>query len=683
MKKTTLLLLAVSLFILPVDAQQDTLQLQEIVVKGARVITKADRTLLFPSSEILQSSTSGYNLIRRLSLPGIRVDEINHTILSTMNDGEVQLRVNDIVVSKAEFMSIDIPSVESIEYIDNPGVRYGEGIAKVINIKTHRAVHGYTLGADLGNALTTLNGSNMAYAKYNHRSNEFSLSYTNNYSHFNDYDHHETAHYLLSSGDTKTITRQSLNPRSTNVTNSLQVIFNQKQENCYQFQAKLTSEIINTPTSRSQKLITEDAAAPYSTLYHSRDKSLQPILDLYYDRQIDSTQALRANAVATYINSDYHYAYDEGQPISYACDGKTYSLTSEAIYENHLRPFTLTAGINYQQKYVSNNYTGSLSTTNRMRFSNTYAFAQLSGNLFSRLNYVAGIGLSYLYFHQEEHRFDYTLLRPKLTLLYPLGNNLKLRYALDLGQHVSQIANTSDVLVRINSMEMEMGNPDLRPNSQINTSLRLSYDIPRLSTFIEVFYRRNGNVNLDKYIRTDDNTFIHSQQNQDQCTMYYALANFNYYIIPEKINIGLDGGLYRFYNFGDDYRHCYTAYNWQAWASAYFGKLSLSAYADNGWNFMEGENEGHSGHNISLSASYSLGNCTLSLTWQQPLESNCKTYTSYVRNHYVSKTIQQYSRDNSNLVYLGFTWNFSRGKQYKGIDKQLNNSDRQTGILKM
>lgn len=677
MKRLTFILTALFIFVVA-QAQQDSIQLQEIVVKGARVTTKADRSIIHPSDEIVKASTSGYNLISRLALPGIRVDETNHSIISSMNDGEVQLRINDIAVGKADMLSIDMTSVESIEYIDNPGVRYGEGIAKVINIKTRRAINGYNIGTDLGNALTAHAGSNMVYAKLNRRKNEFSASYTNTYKDLSRFGTNETASYLLSSGETKTIIRSDTDNQLTGVNNQLQLNFNRKQDGFYQFQAKLTGDFSNNPTSRSSRMVNNEA-----TTYATNDKSCQPTLDLYYDRQIDSTQAIRLNAVGTYINSNYNYANDEGQAIAYGCDGRTYSLISEAIYENHLHPSTLSAGVNYQQKYVSNNYMGSVLAENHMRFSNTYAFAQLSGKLFKRLSYVAGIGATYIYFHQDEHRFDYTLLRPKLTLQYPFDSGLKLRYSVEMGQHISQIANTSDILVRTNSMEMEMGNPNLRPNKQLNSSLRLSIDLPRLSSFVEAFYRCNRNVNLDKYTRIDDCTFIHSQRNQDQCTMFYAIASANWYIIPEKLSIGCDSGIYRFFNFGDDYRHRFTAYNWQAWVSAYLGKLSLSAYADNGFNFMEGEHEGHQGHCTYLSASYRLGDFNLSLRLEQPFESSHTASRTYLRNRYVSKSIVQHSRETSNFLYLSITWNISHGKQYKGVDKRLENSDRQTGIMKM
>ena len=61
--------------------------------------------------------------------------------------------------------------------MNNPGVRYGDGIAYVIDIVTRRAESGYTVGTDLTTALTTLQGDGMVYGKWNKGRSEWSLTY--------------------------------------------------------------------------------------------------------------------------------------------------------------------------------------------------------------------------------------------------------------------------------------------------------------------------------------------------------------------------------------------------------------------------------------------------------------------------------------------------------------------------
>ena len=92
---------------------------------------------------------------------------------------------------------------------------------------------------------------------------------------------------------------------------------------------------------------------------------------------------------------------DEGGPYAYHVKGNTSSLIGEAIYENLLKPFTLSLGANYQLKYTRNTYTDDVDAINRLHNQYVYGFAQLKGNL-GALTYVAGLGVSNQRYTQGE-----------------------------------------------------------------------------------------------------------------------------------------------------------------------------------------------------------------------------------------------------------------------------------------
>lgn len=62
------------------DAPNDSVQLEEVVVRGARVVNRTDGKLIFPSEEMTKSAPSGYNLLKMLPLPNVKVDDINESI---------------------------------------------------------------------------------------------------------------------------------------------------------------------------------------------------------------------------------------------------------------------------------------------------------------------------------------------------------------------------------------------------------------------------------------------------------------------------------------------------------------------------------------------------------------------------------------------------------------------------
>ena len=111
------------------QVSNDSIALQEVVVKAARVVNKEDGKLIFPSDIQKQRSFSGFSLLGKLALPHIRVDEAGRSISATDNKGEVQIRINGILANMHDVQMLDVASIMSVDYIDSPGVRYGKNIA--------------------------------------------------------------------------------------------------------------------------------------------------------------------------------------------------------------------------------------------------------------------------------------------------------------------------------------------------------------------------------------------------------------------------------------------------------------------------------------------------------------------------------------------------------------------------
>ena len=66
------------------QVSKDSIALQEVVVKAARVVNKEDGKLIFPSDIQKQRSFSGFSLLGKLALPHIRVDEAGRSISATI-----------------------------------------------------------------------------------------------------------------------------------------------------------------------------------------------------------------------------------------------------------------------------------------------------------------------------------------------------------------------------------------------------------------------------------------------------------------------------------------------------------------------------------------------------------------------------------------------------------------------
>ena len=677
------ILLVLFVYALVGSAQNETktIELGEVEIKAAKVIHKPDGQIIYPTETQKNASHSGYSILQKLSLPNIRVDEVSQSLSAIDGRGSIQLRINGIIVGREEMLALSPGSISRIDFIDNPGVRYGEGIAYVINILTRRADSGYTVGIDLAQALTAKSGNDLIYGKWNAGNSELSLSYNFGYKDFKGNRTDETAHYRLTDGSVRTIGRNDIASRSRSFSNGLQLKYNLADSADYVFQASLKADFSHIPNNYNRKRIIEEDEQ-YIATQRERNRSSSPVLDLYFFKQLTPRQSLTLNAVGTYIATSLRSSYDEGAPYAYQVEGKTYSLMSEAIYENRLKPFTFTAGANYMQKYTKNKYTGDVNSVNPMHNRSVYAFAEINGTL-GPVRYVAGVGGSYLDYRQQAHDYQYWLFRPKASVAYNPVQAVQLKYDFQISEHVSRVAMISNTSIRNNSMEWTLGNPDIRPNREQAHTFQISYTHPRFQSFVQAYGKRCHQPNMATYIRTEDNRFVYTQLNQKEIDVLNLMLYANGWIVPDKLSIALSGTLFRCFNFGEDYTHCKTFYSGTANVQAYLGKLTLSAFMDSGFRFLEGETEGFNGSFVSLNASYRYKNLNLSLAWQQPFRNRYKQFQSDVYNRYVRKTTALHCRDLGNFVSLNIAWKFSQGRAYKDVRRNIEQkADKDTGILR-
>lgn len=676
MKRFLLMMTAVCSLTAAAQDTEKSVTLDEVTVKGARTIQKVDGQWIYPTKQQIEHSANGYSLLAKLTLPHIRVDEAQNAITALTNLGTVQVRINDVIASREDLQTLDMQGIDHIEFIDNPGVRYGEGIAYVINIKVKKPVSGYVVGTQLTNTLTTVNGNESLYGKLNFGRSEVALSYDLDYHNFKGADYDERADYELESGDIASIHRYSLNKQSKNISHNAQLTYSLSDSN-YVFQAKFSGNSDIQPQRSNALMAINDI--PYDEYSSSRSSS--PSLDLYFHQDFRRHQSLTANVVGTYIKTTGDTENNEGASYRYDTDGRTYSLWSEAIYENRLKPFTVSGGVQYGQRYSHNIYEGDVDAINDMRTSSLYFFSQLKGRL-GKLSYMGGLGVSRRYYRQGDAAQDYWFFRPKFTVSYPLTNRLKVKYDFEISQHTSQIALVSNVSIKQNAMETILGNPDIHPNRVISHQLKLSYSTSRFTSELQGYYRLNPHCNMEKYIRQDGH-FYQTQTNADnECNFFYINTYNQWDIISEKLTATVYGGIYRFFNFGEDYTHTYTSFNGGCSLQAYLGRWTLGAYADNGWNFMEGEHRGHQAPAWYITCNYRLNDAfSISLYAQHPLSQHPLTNKTEVVSRYVQKEISQHARDYGNMLTLKLSYRFDHGRKYRDIQRTMNHSDKETGIL--
>ena len=674
-----ILFLSISSFPALAQNEEKSITLDEVTVKGAKVVNKVDGQMIYPTDAQKSASNNGYSLLQKLSLPNLRIDNVTHSISTIDNRGGVQIRINGIIVGKEEMLALDPKLIGKVDFIDNPGVRYGEDIAYVVNIVAKRNDTGYTLGTDVTSLLTTWQGDGMVYGKWNSGKSEFSASYDFSGNKSNGSEVKETADYTLNDGSIRTIERNDVETLRKGLTHNVKLTYNYADSTAYVFQVSLSDNIGNEPGNYSIKNVI-DGGVHQTATYRNSSRFNSPVLDLYLFRQLTPRQSITANAVGTYINTNTSNYFDEGVTYKYDVKGRTASALTEVIYENKLKPFDFSAGFNYRYKYTKNDYLGDAYALTEMNNNNLYGFGEIKGML-KNFRYALGLGVSYIHYNQNEHNYDFWTFRPKASLAYNFKNGMQLSYTLDMGDRASRIAMINDATIMTNSMEYTVGNPSLKPSRDMDQSLRLSYNNQRWSTFIDGFYRYCHKPNMAHYERTADDKFIYTQINQKEIDLLHIAAYASYWILQEKLQASVYGGMQRCFNYGNDYSHFYTSWFCMGSITAYLGRFTLQAYADNGNRFLEGEKKGYQGASVVLKGSYRYKDWNFSLAYYNPFCKKYKSNEGEILNRDLHKLTTVYDKSSGNCLILGVSWRMSHGSKYNSANKTLNNRDTDNGIL--
>lgn len=665
-------------------AVNDTVSLKEVVVKGERVMNRDNTLRLLPTQEQKESSTTGYGLLSRLALPYVTVDEVAKSITVPPNMGQLQVRINDIVADRHDLTALDPKTVRAVDFIQNPGVRYGQGVTFVVNIVTSKPEFGYTVGAELMQTLTSERTNGEAFAKLNHGKSELGLHYSFGFADMKKLEYEEKADYLMPDNSTYTMQRTDNDWRRRSLSHDLQLQYSLADTSRYTLQATIGGTLSRIPRDTRTRTETQGGVSEAFSI-GSTDDTKAAMADMYFNYNLTKRQSLTVNANGNYTLSSYDYAYGGTSPYAYTSHSKVRTLFAEAIYENRLRPFTLSAGLTFDHNHTGITYRGDTDADNNILTQSLYAFAQVKGQL-AGLSYTAGTGVSYLHYRQGAERYGYWLLRPEMQLSWSPWRPFRLNYNLQMRQEAPRLAYLGDAVVRNNALEFTVGNPAIRPNRVVEQTLTASLQLPSLYTSVSTHYRSHLNTWMQKIERvaTDGGgaCFLFTRANQRRISMFYVDNYTRYDPLPGKLSLMFFGGLYRCFNYGDDYTHHSSAFNWGAGADAYLGRLSLSAHVDNGWSFLEGETKGIGTYAWYLTASYRLGNFNVSLYWQHCFQNRVETNHSELLNRYVHKTLRMYSGDMGNMLTFSLSWRLSKGRERKAVSRNAVKRGGDTGIIK-
>ncbi len=704
MKNKLLATLAAMTFCATAAAQTDslavdtTLTLGEVTVNGMRTIQKVDRTLFLPTKKMARSSANGYDLLKLMMLPGIKVDPVQQTV-SSLRGGGVQVRINDVKAGTQDILALQPDEVVRVEYIDNPGVRYSDtSLDAVINYVVKRRYSGYVGGAQTMQAFTTGFNNSYAYFKFNHKKSEFSFNYSFNYRDYDKRRYDETADYYFPDGTTRHREYRGYNSPFMYNTHNFQLGYNLAEPDKYTFNARFNLNINNNPNRGTNLLVVETAQPDLYQYNKASSSSYSPALDLYFSANLPHKQSIAANVVGTYIHTDYgylmrQYLFDlspsqsmQAAPVndySYSTLGKKYSLIAEAIYAKEFKKATLSAGGEFSISRTDNDYTGAVNTDALLNSNNLYLFTQLQGKL-AWLNYTVGVGANRASIHQGDIGFEKWTFRPRLSLQTSAIKNVSLSLTGQMYQGTPSLSQLSDVRQQSSDLMAGDGNINLKPYSSYSTYFVFTWNLPAFSWWVNGGLAYAPDVIMSSYIpeQQADGTYlvVSRPYNQRSLIQKWARTNFTLHAIKDVLDFSLYGAFQRYDSRGLTYRHTFNSWRYGFEASLMLGNWTVMADFYNTPKSYYGEsmNGGENSSDVRINYKWKdlqVGLGAILVGYPHGYEYPGHTDSRYYKSHY-----KTWIEDNGNMVYITLSYNFSHGRKYQTEQRRLNNSDYDSGI---
>lgn len=657
--------------------------LDEIVVSGDAVIKKSDRQMILPTQKQKRAATNGINLLQQMPISRISVSPIDKTIKTTLGE-DVQLRINGIEATKEEVSAIRPTDVIRVEYLDNPGLRYG-GAAAVLDYIVRKREDGGNIAGDLTNGITHLGyGQYNLSAKYNWKKSAISavaswqrrdLEWTRE--NYEDFIYPDYTVHNIELGEPTKVKFDYMNfALNYNMTDERSV-FNIALRNSY-------DDKPNAVTDRNSTLYQGDKI--YSISDKLQQRSYIPSLDIYYQLNLINDQHLYFDIVGTYINSSSNRKYsmveigskDSTPAIISQTEGDKYSIIGEAIYERPLGNGKMTAGIKHTQAYMNNFYDGNISSKVSMNTSESYLFAEYNQKI-NRFSYTLGIGGMRTWHQQGELSQEKYILRPTITLSYNAPKNFYFRYNAYMSGYSPSLSDLSDVTQEIDIYQVRRGNPNLHSASYISNSLTASWKCKYAS--IELFgrYSFDHKPIMEETI-FENNRFVRTVANQKGFHRLNLQSTIQIYPWNEYIIIKLNPFFNRYNSNSNTYTHTHSNLGFRSSIVGKYKNWTAMAEMNTSFHDLWGEtlSRGEALHSIAVGYNhekFSIQGMILN-PFTKRYEQSVDNLSALAPNKQLA-----YSTQLSRIVMLNVSFNLGFGKQYKNSRKRINNSDNESGIL--
>ena len=662
-----------------------------VTVDGTHIMNYVDKSVHTFSTEQIRQARNVRDLLEHVE--DLKIDPINNKI-KRMDGGDVKILINGISGSDIDLKGIPANKISKVEYYNIPPARYADA-GTLINVITKRMDNGVNAGVEACTAFTTGFSNDEAYLNLTSGNHQLSLSYTFNLRDYTKRYGEHTYDYLLNGVQTHYEDHCHDKFGYTWSDPVIKYTYNKPNDFAVQLTATPTFNHYHSDGSEDITINSANTSTKGEGTVSSKSNTFGPNLNVYLQKVLPKNQELAIDLVGTY----YHVDPENEKADKDLSDGSSlftdkvnqkndkYSFIGEMAYTKKWKAGSLSLG--YRGSFGRSTATISNVLSNYEDYSYSsasyqhYMYAEYSG-MWKKLMYRIGAGTTQVTQDNDNAHDSHWLFTPKLILSTNLSKRASLQWETTSWSAIPSISQLSNNARLVIPGVMSVGNPSLRSYNNYKSQLYFRCNLSWLNATIGLGYTYRDSP-INRYYTEQEingmNYIVGMQENANYSSDAGGFARLN--IKPFKsdlLSIYLQSDvLYQTVSSPiiGRYHHTWAPFYYSisfqkgCWGASYRGKIVSKQLSG---SYLD------AGENMS----------NLSVYWQKngwriyATDIWFLTRSRYSGNSLPTSILQSTNKtwidDNKSMLVLGFSYDFSSGKNLK-LKRKLLNKDTDTGAF--